>query len=93
MSTFLGEINYNLIVALATYIPFALIILLEVLKGYKRGVVSASVRFGIFAGLMVVALFIATPIAQALMGVDVSFLGVKYEGEYIRRKAGKAGKK
>lgn len=81
MSTFLGEINLNLIVSLATYIPFALIILLEVLKGYKRGVVSASVRFGIFAGLMVVALFISTPIAQALMGVDVSFLGVKYEGE------------
>ncbi|MBO4412457.1 MAG: hypothetical protein J5779_00375 [Clostridia bacterium] len=81
MNAFLCEINYNLIVSLTTYLAFALIILAEVLKGYKRGVISASVRFGIFAGLMVVALFIATPIAKALMGVDVSFLGVEYEGE------------
>ena len=81
MGTFLGSINFDLIINLVTYIAFALIILGEVFKGFRRGVISASVRLGVFAGLMVVALFIATPIANALMGIDVSFLNIEIDGE------------
>lgn len=72
--------NWTLFITLMSYLLFFFIIIGAVLAGLKRGLVRSSIRLGTLIVFIIVAGLLTAPIAKALMGIDVSFLGVEYNG-------------
>ena len=72
--------NWTLFITLMSYLLFFFIIIGAVLTGLKRGLVRSSIRLGTLIVFIIVAGLLTAPIAKALMGVDVSFMGVEYNG-------------
>ena len=78
--SFLGAVSFNwtLFITIMTYVLFFLIVLGAIGKGMKRGGLRASIRLVILVGFTIVAGLVSMPIAKALMGIDLSSLGVAY---------------
>ena len=78
---FLGAFNWNLFITLMTYIILIFAIVGGALKGFNRGLVRSSVRFGTLAVCIIIAGLISLPISRAIMKINVSFLQVEFNGE------------
>ena len=78
--SFLGAASFNwtLFITIMTYVLFFFIVLGAIGKGMKRGGLRASIRLVILVGFTIVAGLVSMPIAKALMGIDLSSLGVAY---------------
>ena len=78
---FLGAFNWNLFITLMTYVILIFAIVAGALKGFNRGLVRSSVRFGTLAVCIIIAGLISLPISKAIMKINVSFLQVEFNGE------------
>lgn len=79
---FIGAVmfNWTLFITLLSYLLFFFIIIGAVLAGLKRGLVRSSIRLGTLIVFIIVAGLLTAPISKAIIGIDVSSLGVEYNG-------------
>jgi len=77
----LGAFNWTLFITLMSYLLFFFIIIGAVMAGMRKGLVRSTMSLGSLIVFIVVAGLITAPITSAILGVDVSFLNVEYNGQ------------
>ena len=77
----LGAFNWTLFITLMSYLLFFFIIIGAVMAGMRKGLVRSTMSLGSLIVFIVVAGLIIAPITSAILGVDVSFLNVEYNGQ------------
>lgn len=77
----LGAFNWTLFITLMSYLLFFFIIIGAVMAGMRKGLVRSTMSLGLLIVFIVVAGLITAPITSAILGVDVSFLNVEYNGQ------------
>lgn len=77
----LGAFNWTLFITLMSYLLFFFIIIGAVMVGMRKGLVRSTMSLGSLIVFIVVAGLITAPITSAILGVDVSFLNVEYNGQ------------